>query len=443
MGGVQQIDVARRPEPETRTRDFTIALGLIAVVALVIRVAYVRLVASDLPLGRDSVWYTLVSGPLSEGKGFLNPGIYFRSGRMLATAGYPPGYPTFLALVTRIFNPDHETFRLAGAALGTVTVVLTGCIGRRLAGRAVGLTAAALAAVYPMLIAVDGALMSETLSIPLLYGAVLMAMVAVDRPALWRWMIVGGLLGLTMLTRADAVIPVILIAAGGAIAVSGKLRRRVLVGALTVAVAVLVTVPWVIRNQQQVGEPTVATISSSATIAGANCPSAYWGDFLGSWDLSCSDSERQAGLSEKAWSSEARRRGIDFASEHVQRIPYVVLMRELRVLGLYRPLDQTKLETLETRDEGWQTLGWVCWFPVLVLGAFGVVKMVRIGGRAWPLLAVIASAFVVVAVSYGSQRLRTAAEPALLVAAALTLCAWVPAVRRRVQGQTTAATDQA
>ena len=314
--------------------------------------------------------------------------------------------------------------------------MLTGCIGRRLGGRTVGLTAAALTAVYPMLIAVDGALMSETLSIPLLYGAVLMAMVAIDKPALWRWAIVGVLLGLTMLTRADAVIPVVLMAAAGAIAVGGDLRRRLLVGGLTLGIAVLVVVPWVVRNQDRVGVPTVATISSSATIAGANCPSTYWGDFFGSWDLSCSDSERQTVLGEKAWSREAREQGIDFASEHVQRIPYVVLMREVRALGLYRPLDQTKLEVLETRSEDWQTIGWVCWFPVLVLGAFGVVKMVRMGDRALPLLAVIASAFVVVAVSYGSQRLRTQAEPALLVAAALTLTAWAPRVRQRFKERT-------
>lgn len=436
MGGAPDATVVRPPESIGRTRDFVLALGAIAVVALVIRVAYVVLVANDLPLGQDSVWYTLVSGPLSEGKGFIAPGTYFRTGQQVATAGYPPGYPALLALVTKIANPEHETFRLAGALLGTVTVVLTGFIGRRVGGRAVGLTAAALTAVYPMLIAVDGALMTETLSIPLLYGAVLVAMVAIDKPALWRWCIVGVLLGLTMLTRADAVIPVILIAAACAIAAPGNLRRRVLAGGATLGVAVLVVVPWVIRNDDRVGEPTVATISSSATIAGANCPSTYWGNALGSWDFGCSDSGRQAVLGEKAWSHEARQQGIDFASEHVRRIPYVVLVRELRLLGLYRTVSQTKFETSETRSNNWQTLGWVCWFPVLVLGAFGVVKMVRLGGRALPLLAVIASAFVVVAVSYGSQRLRTPAEPALLVATALTLTAWAPKVRQRLKDRT-------
>jgi hypothetical protein len=60
MGRTQEASVACRAEPQGRTRDFAIALGAIAVVALVIRVAYVVLIANDLPLGRDSVWYTLV-----------------------------------------------------------------------------------------------------------------------------------------------------------------------------------------------------------------------------------------------------------------------------------------------------------------------------------------------------------------------------------------------
>ncbi len=174
---------------------------VIAAVGLVVRVVYVLTVARGLPLGQDSVWYLLVSGPLSDGHGFLNPAQVF-SGHTVATAGYPPGYPAFLALVTRLVDADHDTFTVAGALLGTTTVLLTVCIGCRLAGRAIGLTAAALTALYPLLIAVDGSLMSETLSIPLLYGAVLTAMVAIDRPKLWRWAVVGVLLGLVALTRA-------------------------------------------------------------------------------------------------------------------------------------------------------------------------------------------------------------------------------------------------
>ncbi len=157
-------------------RAFAIRLGVIAAVALAARLVYVFTVARHLPLGLDAIWYTFVSGPLAHGKGVIDPVVYFTSGREVATAGHPPLYPAFLAAVTRVANGERDTFLVAGALAGTVTVTLVGCIGRRIAGPAVGLVAAALAAAYPSLIAVDGALMSETLSIPLLLAGVLATM---------------------------------------------------------------------------------------------------------------------------------------------------------------------------------------------------------------------------------------------------------------------------
>ncbi len=410
------------------------AIGVIAVIALAIRLAYGLIVADGLPLGTDSVWYLLTSGPLSLGHGFVNPAqIYSRS--PVATAGYPPGYPAFLALVTRIANADRRTFTIAGAAMGTVTVVLTGYIGRRLAGAAVGLTAAAMAAAYPLLIAVDGSLMSETVSIPLLYAAVLAAMVAIDRPGLWRWVLVGALLGLVALTRADAIVTIVVLVAACVLALPGDGRRRTLVAAVTLGVTALIVLPWVIRNDDRIGEPTIATISSSATIAGSNCPSTYSGPMIGFWDFDCMDAGRQKTLGEARWTREARDKGIKYATAHLSSVPVVVAVRELRVLGLYHPIDQIKFETLETRSQTWLTIGWIVWLPIMVLAAFGIWSMVRIGRRALPLLAVIASTFLVVAVSYGNQRFRTAMEPALLIAAAITLTRWVPAMRRRLQAR--------
>lgn len=430
-----------RPAPPStdrsipRRRSFAVALAVIALGALAIRVVYVLVIARGLPLGTDSTWYLLVSGPLSDGKGFLNPAEFFSSGHVVATAGYPPGYPTFLALVTRLAGSDRDTFTVAGALMGTITVVLTGCIGRRLAGNAVGLVAAALAALSPMLIAVDGSLMSETVSIPLLYGAVLLAVVAVERPALWRWAVVGLLLGLVALTRADAVITVVVLVGACAVALPAPLRTRLLTVGVTLGVVALVVVPWVVRNDERVGEPTVATVSSSATIAGANCASTYSGSRMGFWDFDCMDAGRQKTLGEARWSRFARTQGVDYVTGHVVDVPLVVAVRELRVLGLYDPIGQIKLETLETRSETWLTIGWVVWLPIMVLGAFGIVAMVRIGRRAVPLLAVIGSTVLVVAASYGNQRFRTAMEPAVLIAAALTLTRWVPALTRRIEAR--------
>jgi len=414
---------------------FPLWLGAIAAVGLAMRIAYVLIIARGVPLGTDSTWYVLVSGPLSLGHGYVSPGDIFAR-HPPPTAAYPPGYPAFLALVTRLVDSGRQTFAIAGAVMGTVTVVLTGCIGRRLAGDLVGLTAAALTAVYPLLIAVDGSLMSETVSIPLLYAAVLAALVAIDRPALWRWVIVGALLGLLALTRADAIVTIACLVAACVIALPGVVRTRLLAAGVTLAVVALIVLPWVARNDDRLGEPTIATVSSSATIAGSNCATTYSGPMLGSWDFDCMDAAHQKTLGEAKWSREAQRQGIDYITGHAGRLPVVTAVRELRLLGLYRPIDQIKFETVETRSQTWQTIGWVIWLPIMVLAGFGLVAMARIGRRALPLFAVVASTFVVTAVSYGNQRFRTAMEPALLIAAALALTRWIPALRRRAHAPT-------
>ena len=57
-----------------------------------------------------------------------------------------------------------------------MTVALTGLIGRRIAGPRVGLLAAALAAISPILIAADGSMMAETVFVPLALGTMLLAL---------------------------------------------------------------------------------------------------------------------------------------------------------------------------------------------------------------------------------------------------------------------------
>ncbi len=76
-----------------------------------------------------------------------------------------------------------------------------------------------------------------------------------------------------------------------------------LVAVTALGVAALVVVPWVVRNDDRVGARTVATISSSATIAGANCESTYSGRLLGWWDFDCMDAARQKTLGEARWAA--------------------------------------------------------------------------------------------------------------------------------------------
>ncbi len=57
----------------------------------------------------------------------------------------------------------------------------------------------------------------------------------------------------------------------------------------------------------------------------------------------------------------------------------------------------------------------------MLLGTIGMVRLVRMRRPVWPLLAVLVALVVTVALSYGNQRFRTAAEPVMLVAAAAAI----------------------
>ena len=69
---------------------------------------------------------------------------------------------------------------LLGCVTGAATVAFTGLLGRTVAGSRVGLLGALLVALSPSLIAADGSLMAETLSVPLVVLAALLAQRGAD-----------------------------------------------------------------------------------------------------------------------------------------------------------------------------------------------------------------------------------------------------------------------
>src|SRR5207302_10880566 len=103
--------------------------------------------------------------------------------------------------------------RRLGAPFGFGTLALIGLTPRRAAGPRTGLIAAAVAAVYPVLVAADGAMMSETLYGLLIAGALYVSLRMVDG---WRTplaaAILGALIGLAALTRAEGLLLLALLA---------------------------------------------------------------------------------------------------------------------------------------------------------------------------------------------------------------------------------------
>ena len=177
------------------TRRFTTLLLVVVAVGLLARIAYVFVIGRHVHLGFDAIWYELQGSNLAHGKGYIDPGNYFGSGRHVPTANFPPLWPALLAVADLIHLDSRTRNQLVGAAVGTITVGLTGLLGRRIVGFRTGLLAALLVAISPMLIAADGSLMSESPYVALIIAVTLSAYWTFDKPSRRRFALVGIFLG--------------------------------------------------------------------------------------------------------------------------------------------------------------------------------------------------------------------------------------------------------
>jgi asparagine N-glycosylation enzyme membrane subunit Stt3 len=103
----------------------------------------------------------------------------------------------------------------------------------------------------------------------------------------------------------------------------------------------------------------------------------------------------------------------------------------LRTWGIYAPNQQINFETLEGRPREWQRRGTFMYWLMAPLAIVGAVLLHRARRPIWPLLATAVSVVVVAALTYGQQRFRIAAEPAICVLAAVTLVLATRAIRSR------------
>jgi 4-amino-4-deoxy-L-arabinose transferase-like glycosyltransferase len=179
-------------------------------VGLALRLLYVTVVAPA-PVGLDGDWhfYSSAADLIAQGH-FYYRGIFHRA---FSTAEHPPLYPLVLGAAVWLGAKGVLAQRIVSCALGSAAVVLFGMLGRRVAGDRVGLAAAGLAAVYPPLIVVDGALDSEPLMVVGLLACLLLVYRLRERPTPRHAALLGAVLGLTTLAHTAAVllVPLLLV----------------------------------------------------------------------------------------------------------------------------------------------------------------------------------------------------------------------------------------
>jgi 4-amino-4-deoxy-L-arabinose transferase-like glycosyltransferase len=386
-----------------RPGRFELAVGAIAALGGLVRVAWIER-APFRPGGLivDESYYHRVANFLADGAGYISP-YAFDAGQTLPTAEKPPLYPLLLALESKLGGSGFHAHRLLGAVLGAATIVLLAVLAKRIGGARLGLITAGLVALNPELWKWDSQVLSEPLYAPLTALVLLAAYRLRDRMTIGRGAVLGAAVGLAGLTRPEALIYIPLLV----LLLLFWSRRDAVKPALAMcAVCALVMAPWVVRNWSAFDRPLISN-QSAETIAGANCPTTYYGIGIGFWDVTCIRPAGTVTQNEAERAAAQKATGVRYARDHLGRLPLVVVARIGRTWGFFRPV----ATTLDT------TVGWV--LLVLALPGLAILRRRRV-----PVAILLLPAAVVTiasAISFGWLRYRFGADLALIVLAAVTV----------------------
>lgn len=219
----------------------------------------------------DAVAYARIARNLDEDRGFT-----LGSGATQPADNYSPGLPLLVAALYKLSGGIHERLaRLVLALIGSLSVLFTYLIGRRLSGPLAGLIGAFAVALYPAMLEYQGMLMSEPLAATLLSGSVLATLWASQQRTAAAWLVAGALFGATAMVRPEYLAVSIVVALAVFVRGGADRWRRSLLQALTLLAAVAVVIaPWTIRNAVDLGRLVpISTGGGQVLFSGTYLPS--------------------------------------------------------------------------------------------------------------------------------------------------------------------------
>jgi 4-amino-4-deoxy-L-arabinose transferase-like glycosyltransferase len=415
-----------------RDRRWLVWLGLIAVAALALRVAYVLITKNPRAVGGDAFYYHHGANLLIEGRGFLDPIQLLQFDRSTPGAAHPPGYIVALAIPSLFRLDTFLAHQIWSCIIGAGTVFLVGITGREIAGPRVGLVAAVIAAVYPNVWFYDSVVMSETLILFTTTLAILLAYRFAKRPSIGFAVGLGVSVGAAALTRAESILLVPLLVAPLALWLRDvDLRRRLKLLAVATGATLVTIAPWVGYNLVRFEHPVFLSSHLELTLLSANCDDTYFGPFLGFWSLGCGTQfvppKGDASVEERFYRDKVR----DYVSDHKSRVPVVVLAREGRAWGFFNAGQQITLDQIEDKELNTSRIALGMYYALLVFSIAGVVALRRRRVPLTPLLAVLGAVALTVGLVYGTTRFRVPAEVPLVLLGAVG----IDAVIRRISGR--------
>jgi 4-amino-4-deoxy-L-arabinose transferase-like glycosyltransferase len=326
----------RRGSPRALRRRLATALEdrlllTILAAAFLLRIAVIAFSHDFKPVA-DPADYDRIAVSLADGHGFgatalAEPGT--------PSALRPPLYPLLLGATYRIAGQSWTAARTLEALLGVVFVLLLFLLARRLYGRRVALVAGALAAVMPTLVVLNASLLSETLFLPLEIAAVLAGVAWRQTPSRWIALAAGLACGAAILTRS---VGIALLVAVIAMILTARVRLpiRLRAAALVAGTAVVLVLPWTVRNAVELhafvpvstqGGPTAAGVYNRVTFSDQK--------FYAIWHPPFFLREFQPlffdGINEAELDSRLRRSALRYARSHPRDVAAVVGLNSLRL----------------------------------------------------------------------------------------------------------------
>ncbi len=364
-----------------------VALAAIFVVALGLRVAWLGATDTVLPPLSDPQYYHATAVNIAEGRGFsvaVDERGFVSGDESEATAFWAPGYPAAIAPLYAAFGADERWAKALNALAGALTVAPAFYLGRRLfenreheaenrrgdRGTAVGLLAAALVAVAPANVYWTAALFSEALFTLGITSTIACAVWARDRGTIGAYFVTGLLLIATAFVRSQGLLMIVPVAV---LLVRGFDARSLMrTFAPVVAAIALFVVPWAVRNEIRMGEPTLINNNLGYNLRLAHAPYSK-GTSIPPQDLW----DEQPGISfkerEALFNDLGTERAIEYAFDHpqreaelaVRRVGYLLRSDARPAIRWSESLGRTEI-SVGDRDV-WTWLGHAYWYPLLAL----------------------------------------------------------------------------
>lgn len=415
-------------------------LGLIALAGLALRVVYVITAKHDQTLASldifpgDQFYYSRAADALAEGEGFVTPwqDILVQVGAVGPAAApvHAADHPPLTALVAAPASllpggrGDHLfEQRFLMTLVGAAVIVAVGLLARQLAGRAVGVTAALIAALYPGFWINDGLVMAESLTTLFVASFLLAALRYRRTPSVRVAAVIGVLLALAALARAESLLLAVLVVIPLVWSTRHVFHERVRDLVVAGAATVLVLAPWVGPNLVRFEEPVTMSTNDGLTLVGANNDATYGGGALGFWrppdEYFALDQGRFAEGDASVDSRIMRDDAIDYITDNTGDLPKVVAARIGRLFSVYRPLQMADLNTGEGRERWASHLAIAGYLVAIPLALIGWWRAGRDGLMRWPFAAILLHVTLIAALFYGIPRFRVPAEIGLVVLAAI------------------------